>query len=258
VGPLLEINNMKPYISVIIPCLNEEHFLPKLLKNLNSQTFKKFEVIVVDGNSTDKTAEVVTKFKSNYPLQLVSTEVRNVSFQRNLGAKNATGKVLIFFDADTQIPKDYLQKITLAFQKKHPHFLSTYISVDSKKPSDKMFASFTNLVFEIGLLIKIPSSYGAMQAVTKKAFFDVGGYDPKTKFGEDSQLFQKLSDAKYKFIILKDPRYIFSLRRFHSEGTLKSLGQYLQLNLNILLRGYYGKTKITYQMGGHRYQNKLK
>ena len=58
---------MNPYFSVIIPCLNEEHFLPNLLNNLNSQNFNNFEVIVVDGNSDDKTAEITSKFKSKYP-----------------------------------------------------------------------------------------------------------------------------------------------------------------------------------------------
>lgn len=249
---------MNPYFSIIIPSFNEEHFIPKLLNNLNSQNFNDFEVIVVDGYSTDKTAEIVTHFKSKYPLSLVSTKVRGVSYARNLGAKKSTGEILIFFDADTQIPKNYLDQIAQAFKKRRPHFLTTYIKVNSQKPLDKIYAAYTNLVFEIGLIIKVPSSYGAMQAVTKKAFFDVGGYDVKTKFGEDGQLFQKLCKAKYKFIILKNPRYIFSLRRFHSEGTIKSLAELAKLNLNIFLRGYNAPSKIKYQMGGHRYKTKTK
>lgn len=261
--PLLEetfggalLKKMNPYFSVIIPCLNEEHFLPKLLKNLNSQNFTDFEVIVVDGNSIDKTAEVTTKFKAKYPLHLHSTTTRNVSFQRNLGAKKAIGKILIFFDADTQIPKNYLQKVSEAFKEQNPDFLTTYIKVDSHKPSEKIFASSSNLIFEIGRVLKVPFGFGAMQAISKKAFFDVGGYDQKTKFAEDSQLFQKLYDHHYKFLILRTPCYIFSLRRFRSEGIVKSLNQYLQLNLNILLNGYHLPSKIRYQMGGDGYDLK--
>lgn len=99
-----------PYFSVIIPCLNEQYFLPKILINLRAQTFTNFEVIIVDGNSEDKTVKIATKFKDDYPLHIYSTKTRNVSFQRNLGAKKAHGKILIFFDADTQIPKNYLKK----------------------------------------------------------------------------------------------------------------------------------------------------
>ena len=243
---------MNPYFSVIIPCLNEEHYLPHLLKNLNLQTFKNFEVVVVDGYSDDKTANVTSKFKSKYPLYLFQTSTRNVSFQRNLGAQKAKGKVFIFFDADTQIPKNYLNQIFKAFETKHPHFLTTYLTVDSTKPSEKMYASLSNLIFETGKLINSPFAYGSMQAVKRGAFFDVGGYDAKTKFGEDGQLFQKLYKFNYKYLILKKPCYIFSLRRYRSKGTLQSIIKQLRLNLNVLQNGYHTPLKEEYQMGGRQ------
>ena len=49
-------------ISVIIPVFNEEKFLPRCLESLKNQKFKYFEIIVVDNNSTDKTAEIAKKF----------------------------------------------------------------------------------------------------------------------------------------------------------------------------------------------------
>lgn len=248
---------MTPYFSVIIPCLNEEHYLPTLLTNLNSQTFTDFETIVVDGRSTDKTAAVVKEFPSRYPLRLISTSTRNASFQRNLGAQKSHGQILIFFDADTQIPKNYLQKVKIGYEKYRPHFLTTYIRVDSQNPSEKLFAVFSNLIIEAGKLFKTPFSFGAMQSVKRGAFFDVGGYDSKTKFAEDSQLFQKLYDYNYKYTILPKPFYVFSLRRFRSEGVLKSFIQSLQLNFNILLNGYHVPPKVRYEMGGQLYSRPL-
>lgn len=247
---------MQPYFSIIIPSLNEEKFIPKLLNNLNSQNFNDFEVIVVDGYSTDKTTKVVTEFKAKYPLFLVSTKVRGVSYARNFGAKKSKGEVLIFFDADTQIPKNYLKKIAENFKEKKPDFLTTHLKVDSTKPSEQMFASFSNLFAEFGKVFKTPFSYGAMQAIKKEAFFDVGGYDIKTKFAEDSQLFQELCNRKYKYLILKSPCYTFSLRRFRADGTLNLLIQYLRLNLNVLLRGYHIPSKVEYKMGGEKYDIK--
>lgn len=246
---------MKPYISVIIPCLNEEHYLPKILHDLNYQSLVNFEVIVVDGNSEDKTVYVAKQFKSNYPIKVISTNIRNVSYQRNLGAKKSNGKILVFFDADTRIPKKYLYQISQAFKKKHPHFLTTYIEVSSTKPSEKLFAVLSNIIFEVGKAFKAPCSYGAMQAIKRGAFFDVGGYDKKTKFGEDNQLFQKLNKYHYNYLLLKKPCYNYSLRRLKKEGMIKQLTDYIQLNLNIIFKGYHVPPKVAYQMGGNTYNS---
>jgi len=243
----------KPYFSVVIPCLNEEHFLPNLLKNLNSQTFTDFEVIVIDGNSDDKTVQVTKEFKSKYPLFLYSTTTRSVAFQRNLGAKKTKGEVIIFFDADTQIPKNYLQKIADTFKNKRPHFLTTYLKVSSNKPLEKIYASFSNLIFEIGKISQSGYSYGSMQAVKRSVFWDVGGYDSKTSFGEDGQLFGKLLQHNYKYLILKTPRYIFSMRRFEANGAFKPLLQQLQINADIFVHGFHSKLGKKYQMGGKHY-----
>ncbi len=243
-----------PYLSIIIPCLNEQYFLPKILKNLSLQSFTDFEVIVIDGNSEDKTIKVATKFKNKYPLYIYSTKTRNVSFQRNLGAKKSHGQILIFFDADTQIPRNYLKKIVTAFKDKHPHFLTTHINVKAKRPLENIYVPVTNLIFEFGKVIKHPFANGAMQAIKKDAFFDVGGYDTQTKFGEDGQLFQKLQDFNYKYMVLKSPCYTFSLRRTQSTSVIKSLIKQLSLILNVMIHGYHTPLKEEYQMGGKQYQ----
>ena len=81
-----------PHFSIVIPCLNEEKYLPKLLTNLEKQTLKDFEVIVVDGQSEDKTLAKATSFNNRLKIKTLKADKRNVSFQRNLGAKNAKGE----------------------------------------------------------------------------------------------------------------------------------------------------------------------
>jgi len=70
---------MKPYFSIIIPTLNEERYLPKLLEDLLNQTEKNFEVIVVDGKSTDKTIDVCKHFMKNIPSKIIISNKRNVA-----------------------------------------------------------------------------------------------------------------------------------------------------------------------------------
>lgn len=239
-----------PFFSIIIPCLNESQYLPRLLKNLNQQSLKQFEVIVVDAKSEDDTAQIAQNFKSKFSLTVISTDIRNVSYQRNLGSQIAKGKILIFFDADTQIPNDYLNKLKKAFEDKKPHMLTTYINVDSNKTTDQIFPAFINLFFEISRFFGTPSVYGSMMAINKKVFEDIEGFDEKIKYSEDSQLFQKGIDHNYKYTVLTNPKYTFSLRRFRSEGTLDTIYHYMRLYLTTQFKGYITDSN-QYLMGGH-------
>ena len=58
----MNTNRQSPLFSIVIPCLNEEKYLPNLLRELTLQTFDKFEVIVVDAKSSDKTVTKAEKF----------------------------------------------------------------------------------------------------------------------------------------------------------------------------------------------------
>src|SRR3989344_7060609 len=120
----------RPFFSVVIPTLNEEKYLPKLLKCLREQLDKDFEVIVVDGSSDDKTVERAEGVK------IIASKKRNVSYQRNLGAKAARGKWLVFLDADVSIPANYLSEMhNTLILRKDCRFLTTWMRPDSKNKS---------------------------------------------------------------------------------------------------------------------------
>lgn len=245
------------YFSVVIPCLNEEEYLPRLLHNLSRQTYRHFEVYVVDGSSEDNTPSLVTDYPANYPLKLITTTKRNVSYQRNLGAHQSSGPVLVFFDADTQIPKNFLEKIHHAFETKRPHLLTTWMAADSHRAADQLVATGSNLLIEIGRIVGVVGSFGAMIAIKRGVFDDIGGFDEQTKFSEDRQIVQTAVDYNYQFIILQKPKFIYSLRRFRSEGTLEALLDSIRANLEIASNGFHTE-KINYPMGGQAFASPAK
>ena len=241
----------KNTLSVIIPTLNEEKCLPVLLSNLAKQSYKDFEVIVIDGNSTDKTEAKADLFSKRLNIRFFKVDKRNVSYQRNFGARMSTANILVFLDADTIIPSNFFKKVSETFKGKGPDLLTTYIKTDEK--GIKPIEVGSNIIFELTRIIGSPALYGSMVAVKKKAFESVNGFDEKIGYKEDTKLAQDIYKKGYKYLVLRDTYYYWSLRRFKKLGTVKTLQKYFLLNL--------GKT-LDYQMGGHLFIeeaiNKLK
>lgn len=106
-------------VSVIIPAYNEEKHIEACLKALQSQTYPVFEAIVIDNNSTDRTAELSKK----YPFVRVISERRQGRvFARNAGFDAATGDVLARIDADIVVPGEWTERIiTFYAGGKHSH-----------------------------------------------------------------------------------------------------------------------------------------
>jgi glycosyltransferase involved in cell wall biosynthesis len=99
-------------LSVIIPTYNESDQIIDCLKSLGRQTLKDFEVIVVDDGSTDNTLERLSEFQiSNFKLQILETKHLGPGAARNVGAKSAKGRILVFVDADMTYAKNFLKEL---------------------------------------------------------------------------------------------------------------------------------------------------
>ncbi|ODR35236.1 glycosyltransferase family 2 protein [Eisenbergiella tayi] len=101
-----------PSVSVIIPIYNAGAEIEKCLNSLTNQTYKDFEVIAVDDHSTDNTFSVVNKYIArDCRIKIYTNEKKGVSSARNFGIKKATGKFLIFVDADDQVSPVFIQML---------------------------------------------------------------------------------------------------------------------------------------------------
>ena len=100
-------------VSIIIPARNEERMIGRCLQSLAEMSFSRdrFEVILVDNGSTDRTVEVVESFHDRLNLRVLSQKGVRISALRNLGAREARGSILAFLDADCLAPMDWLQRI---------------------------------------------------------------------------------------------------------------------------------------------------
>lgn len=99
----------RPKVSVIIPVYNFGHFLPFALKSVFSQTYKDFEVIVVDDASTDNTLVIARKYWSKITYITHKTN-RGFASSMNTGVKKAKGKYVTFLSGDDLLLPDFLEK----------------------------------------------------------------------------------------------------------------------------------------------------
>lgn len=247
----------KPIFSVIIPCLNEEKFLPRLLDSLVGQTTKNFEVIVVDGASKDRTVEVATSFTHKLPdVSVHLSEFANTSRQRNLGANIATGDWLVFVDADSVLLPYFFDRIEWYIKAQNTKFFTTWFKPDSDVSGDTLISLLGNMYIESSILFKRPIAPGPLTVVDRSTFDLVGGYNESLTFGEDYDFTARIVMSGIPLAILRETLYVYSLRRIRREGKLKIIRLYIKASILVLLT----KKNLThvpdYVMGGHVYTDK--
>lgn len=249
----------KPFFSIVIPALNEEKYLPILLKDLAGQTCKDFEVIIIDGNSSDRTVERCKELEGVLPkLTILTSKIRNVSVQRNMGGKEAKGEYIIFNDADNRLSKFFLEGILYQLHTNPADLFTCWSIPDTEKSYDKNITTFFNMLLEASQLAKTPSAFGAMIGCRKSIFSTTGGFNPEIGFAEDTDFVRQAFKMGFTFRVFRDPRYVYSLRRFHKLGTVKILQKSALLNLKYLT-GQKVDQKKEYPMGGgHLEQKKRK
>lgn len=96
-----------PKFSIIVPVYNVEEYIDDCLKSIFNQSFKDFEVIVVNDGTKDNSMDIV----KNYDVKVINQENAGLSAARNTGVKSSTGEYLLFIDSDDYIEKDLLKNI---------------------------------------------------------------------------------------------------------------------------------------------------
>jgi glycosyltransferase involved in cell wall biosynthesis len=187
-------------ISVVIIALNEEKYIETCLKSLKKQDIdKKYEIIVVDGGSTDKTRDIAKKYAD----KVLIYKKRNIPAARNFGIRKSSGWIIVPNDADTYFESDWLRRLTEPFFDK-----SDIVFVGgSQRPIENLW--FRHLIYKIGsvYLRGFVNFFGlahysnTCMAFKRDIFNKVGGYDIKFQRQDDCILSFKISKfGKVKFL----------------------------------------------------------
>ena len=207
-------------LSVIIPVLNEGKTIAQTLQRLQETAV---EIIIVDGGSTDQTVEIV----QNMGIKTILSPEAGRSIQMNTGAKYATGNILLFLHADTQLPHNYLRYIEEILEKPNTIAGAFPLKIESRHP--------LLMVIEKGVNARsrfLEMPYGDQGIFLKKDTFEsIGGFPP-LPIMEDFQLMLNLK--KQGKIRLAEAPVITSARRWEKLGVIKTT----LINQKVIL-GYF-------------------
>lgn len=193
---------MNPFFSVIIPLYDKEDFIAKAVDSVLFQTFSDFEIIVVNDGSTDKSTDVIADFDDDR-LRIFNTENKGAAAARNLGIKNARGKLIAFLDADDCWEKDHLS----ALRKLYHTFADAglyctgYSRIYSEKVkkravfngiSEDFFGVVPNY-FEASFADSLASASSVCIPAT--VFNTVGLFDTAMRTGEDTDMWIRIALA---------------------------------------------------------------
>jgi len=220
---------MSNRISVVIPALNEELYLPSTLESLKTLQPAASDVIVVDGGSQDRTVEFATAGGAR-----VVNAARGRAKQMNLGAQEAQGDILIFLHADTQLPAEAFSSIesTLQDEKVHGGCFQLRFTPDEMSWALQFYSWVTKCrLFHVGSLV-----FGDRAIFVRKSTFEqMKGYE-EWPILEDVDFAKRLLRLGRRAFVFVPYTVTTSSRRFEELGSIR---QQL-LNLFILFCWHIG------------------
>jgi GT2 family glycosyltransferase len=224
-----------PKYSIIVPIYDRPDEMAELLESLTLQTFKDFEVLIVEDQSPHKCEEVVESFKDRLDLRYFYIPGTDRSFRRNYGMEQARGDIFILFDSDCVIPASYLDAVEAGLQtdpadcfggpdnandtfsdiqKAVNYSMTSFFTTGGIRGGSKQMEKFTPRSFNMG--------------ISRKAFGKTKGF--RSMIGEDIDFSLRVREAGLETKLYREA-YVYHKRRVDLRRF------YLQVNT-------FGKSRI--------------
>jgi glycosyltransferase involved in cell wall biosynthesis len=213
------MNSDSPRVSVIIPAFNEEEGLTDCLDAIQALNTASLEVIVVDNNSTDRTAHVA----ETHGARVIPCPVQGIAAARNEGAKHAKGEFLAFIDADGKASEGWLNAALPVAERSGVVTGWNYF-----RETNPILALYFNTYSMVFFTLQILSIFlrgaviaGNNMVIRRDLFMSVGGFP--CYVGEDVKLARILAARKERASFCFGMKVSYSARRFRKQGFLRTM-----------------------------------
>jgi len=249
--------NENPKVSIIIPTHNHAHFLSECLASVKSQTYKDYEVIVVNNGSTDNTEEIVRKLAWDQLRYKYQNDTGSVAGPRNTGISLAKGKYVAFLDSDDLWYEKKIEKVMNIFEKKSEIDIISHDLYMTKKGKIKLVIKSGPLSRNMfkSLLIKNCVS-GSAAVVRKETLIEAGGFDESKEFihAEDSEIWLRIAYLGKNFYFINE---VLGEYRAHETNLSNDFVSVLNNEKNVIKK-HYNKLRSPVPFHKHfLYQNRL-
>ena len=197
-------------LSIIIPTLNEEENIGRLLQNLRENTTNNTEIIIVDGGSIDNTLFCIT---NQVNLKIINIKEASRAKQMNLGAKLAENEVLLFLHADVLPPSSFQNDIMESIAAKNDSGWFSY----KFKPSKSLLKINEYFTGKDGVF----AGGGDQCLFIKKSVFEsLGGFNEDYVIMEDFELIKRLKKQNFQYQIIQSKATVSS-RKYEKNSWLR-------------------------------------
>lgn len=218
-------------VTVVIPVLDEERWLPRLLDSIAAQTVGVAEVIVVDAGSRDGTV-ALARARGATVLEGGGLP----GFSRNLGAARASGEWLLFLDADVRLPPTAIEVMLSLAERRGLDAASTAFAPDGNRWLVEVQHRLSSGYFRLSSRLGWPHSIGAFLFVRRILHERIDGFDPEVTVAEDQDYVVRLSRiGRYRFT--RRPVVEIAQRRFDDHGFWKMTLKWLVIELHRVVLG---------------------
>ena len=226
------------FFSIIIPVFNRPLEIRELLESLTLQSYKDFEVIIVEDGSIFTCEEIIPLFSEKLKIGYFFIENTGQGFARNFGMEKAKGEYFVLFDSDCIIPSDYLSVLQSAIKnrKLDAHGGPDDAGLEFSSFQKAINYSMTSLLTTGGIRgkLKDPSKYqarGYNMGLSRKAFEVSKGFVDPNK-GEDIELSIRLKKLGFRLELVEEA-FVYHKRKNTFSTFLKQSNSFGKNRVNV-------------------------
>lgn len=191
-----------PRISVIVPLYNKVKEVERSLKSIFNQTIIEYELLIIDGGSTDGSLEIISPYLKDSRIQLIHQKSKGLPAARNEAIQQAKGELIAFLDADDEWYPDFLETI-IRLYKKYPGagiYATAYerCAISYCKPSPvkglpKPWEGYLDSWFGVYVDSGFPPFCPCSVALHRDVFSKAGYFNPASRMSEDVEMWVKVA-----------------------------------------------------------------